>query len=233
MVSFWYVARGETTGWNGRGVQIESSVSTGKSRRQITVMNPGRSQAARTRTCVIVDDVRAYRLQVKWWLDELGFRSIEASDAGQAFELIRMQHPDLLVTDIDMPGHSGLDLVRAVRDDLDAPYSEMPVLVISSLEDDSIGSIVRACRANAFLSKPLSRDDLSVVIERLGRLPASQDGLIATIEPVIQTPPETVHLQDHQDSSPSQSSAAERISPRLRRLADRSQNPTDGFGNTS
>ncbi len=82
-------------------------------------MNFSRPQAARTRTCVIVDDVRAYRLQVKWWLDELGFQSTEASDADQALQVIRSQHPDLVVTDIDMPGHSGLDLVRAVRDELD------------------------------------------------------------------------------------------------------------------
>ncbi len=130
-------------------------------------MNLSRSQAARTRTCVIVDDVRAYRLQVKWWLDELGFQSIEASDAGQALEVIRTQHPDLVVTDIDMPGHSGLDLVRAVRDELEAPDSQVPVLVISSLEDDSIDAIVRSCRANGFLSKPLSREDLSAAIAKL------------------------------------------------------------------
>lgn len=178
-------------------------------------MNPSRSQAARPRTCVIVDDVRAYRLQVKWWLDELGFHSIEASDAGQALEVIREHRPDLVVTDIDMPGHSGLDLVRAVREELDAPGSQVPVLVISSLEDDSIGSIVRSFRANGFLSKPLSREGLSAAIAKLDQPQLDGDGLN----------PSTGELP--KDGFP------ERISPRLRRLADRSRLSPPEFGDTS
>jgi len=59
---------------------------------------------------VVADDVRAPRLQIQTWMQSIGFKSALATDGQEAFRLVVNWKPNLLVTDIDMPQCSGLDL---------------------------------------------------------------------------------------------------------------------------
>jgi signal transduction histidine kinase len=92
----------------------------------------------------------------------IGHEAIAAQDGSQALELARKQHPDLLVTDLMMPGRTGADLIRALRKDVH--LATVPAILLSA------GRPSAADRGEAwlFLQKPVS-------LERFER--AIQEGL--------------------------------------------------------
>ncbi len=120
--------------------------------------------------CLVVDDVRACRLQLSRWLLELGYCCVEADSGQVAMNLIVAVKPDLVVTDIDMPEISGLELLQMVRaSDIEA-VKRIPVVVISSLEDDEVPTAVRCYAANAFLAKPLEKQCFINAVQSMDRL---------------------------------------------------------------
>ncbi|MCC9601744.1 response regulator [Stieleria sp. JC731] len=109
-------------------------------------------------SCLIVDDVRSTRLAISTWLTALGFECLEAGNGVEALELAKGHRPDIVITDIDMAGGDGVQLIRSLRDDADREATDLPILVISSLEDGKIEELVQGVGASAFASKPLDRD---------------------------------------------------------------------------
>src|SRR5262249_1711866 len=85
-------------------------------------------------------------------LTETGFRVEVASDAERALVLLRSRPFDLIISDIVMPGMSGYELCRAVKED--ARLCHLPVILLTSLDDPL--EIVKALEAGAdnFISKP-------------------------------------------------------------------------------
>lgn len=66
--------------------------------------------------------------------------------------------PDLLIVDTVLPGRSGLDLLAGIRDD--AELADLPVGILSDVEDASLIERARALRADWFITKPLDADQL-------------------------------------------------------------------------
>ncbi len=117
--------------------------------------------------CLIVDDVRACRLQLNRWLSALGYHCLEADGAETALEILSQVRPSLIVTDIDMPGMSGLELLQLIRLHPNQEVRGTPVVVISSLEDEAVPATVSRCSANAFLAKPLEKQCFNHVIRAI------------------------------------------------------------------
>ncbi|MEM1225507.1 MAG: response regulator [Planctomycetota bacterium] len=123
--------------------------------------------------CVVVDDVRAVRRQVSSWMSSIGFHCLDAADGNEAWSLIQDHDVDLLVTDIDMPRTSGFDLLQLVRGSQSEACQYLPTLVISSLSDRQIESIVREHQADTFVLKPLEkRRFLDAAFHTLRRSPS-------------------------------------------------------------
>lgn len=109
------------------------------------------------RSCLIVDDLRSIRQQVATWLTGKGFACLEAKDGSRGWELIESSKIDLLITDIDLPGMSGFDLIRKLRhSDIDQ-VRRLPTLVMSSLQDREIERIVKENQGDGFVMKPLEK----------------------------------------------------------------------------
>ena len=68
-------------------------------------------------TVLVVDDRPVNRDLVRTLLDHYGHSTLEADDGAQALDLLRCEHPDLLITDVLMPKMDGYDLVREIRGD--------------------------------------------------------------------------------------------------------------------
>ncbi len=147
--------------------------------------------------CLIVDDVRACRLQLNRWLSDLGYQCIECDNAVVALTMISQVRPTLVVTDIDMPGISGLELLQLIRTHAIQEVRTTPVVVISSLEDDAVPLTASRCSANAFLAKPLERQCFNHVIRAIHPRP---------------------HLMVRNEATPLDSS---RFSSRFRTILDR------------
>jgi putative two-component system response regulator len=80
---------------------------------------------------LIVDDVALVRLSLRHILTKAGYRCREAVDVSQALAVLDEDAIDLVLCDIQMPGASGLDLVKALRHRI----PDTSVIMVSALED--------------------------------------------------------------------------------------------------
>lgn len=110
----------------------------------------------------IVDDDRAIRWVLERTLAQPDIEVASFERADHAEEAIRHQAPEVLLTDIRMPGIDGLDLLARVRDD----HPEMPVIVMTAHSD--LDSAVSSYQGGAFeyLPKPFDVDDALSLVRR-------------------------------------------------------------------
>ena len=76
---------------------------------------------------LLVDDEISIREVTAAILSQEGYEILTAADGLQALELLRRFHPDVLVTDLRMPGMSGMELVKIVR----KQFPRLPVIIVS------------------------------------------------------------------------------------------------------
>ncbi|ODT66891.1 MAG: C4-dicarboxylate ABC transporter [Pelagibacterium sp. SCN 63-23] len=116
-----------------------------------------------TEPCVlIVDDEDMVRTALEQWLRLSGFDPVTAANATEAMVLIDDRHPHVVLTDVRMPGLSGLDLLRSIQE------RSLPTEVILITGHGDVPMAVEAMRAGAFdfLQKPYVPDQL---VSALGR----------------------------------------------------------------
>jgi len=112
---------------------------------------------------LVVDDDENLRWVLQTQLEDMGYAVTTAADAQQALAVIEKDPPALVLTDLKMPGLSGLDLLEKIRVD----YPELPVVLITAF--GTIQSAVQAMKAGAYdyLTKPIDYDELAVVMDRV------------------------------------------------------------------
>ncbi|AOW76531.1 histidine kinase [Colwellia sp. PAMC 20917] len=120
---------------------------------------------------LVVDDFSTMRRIVKNLLRDLGFTNIsEADDGSTALPMLKEGSFDFVVTDWNMPGMQGIDLLKAIR--ADAKLSHIPVLLITA--EAKKEQIVMAAQAgvNGYIVKPFTAATLNAkldkIFERLG-----------------------------------------------------------------
>jgi EAL domain-containing protein (putative c-di-GMP-specific phosphodiesterase class I) len=126
---------------------------------------PGRT-AAGQRTVLVVDDDDALARSVSRLLQRAGYEVTVANDGAEAVELVTRQPFDVIVSDIQMPRMSGVDLLRIVRTyDLDVPVILMTgaPAVESAIEAVALGAL-------QYLPKPTPTDVLLKAVERASQL---------------------------------------------------------------
>lgn len=121
-------------------------------------------------TILIVDDEIRYRELYAQVLKKAGFDIREAGSAEDALQSIRTAPPAMVVSDVRMPGLSGIELLRQTR-----TSHEIPFLLVTAYAD--VRGAVDALKLGAvdYLAKPVDLDELlSAVRDTLGR-PKTQD----------------------------------------------------------
>lgn len=116
------------------------------------------------RSILVVDDDRGMRSFLVMILRDRGYRVEEAAGAIQALEQLRRIDFDLVVTDLRMPGMSGVDLIKAGRES----KPDLRWVIITAF--GSIGNAVEAMKAGAsdYLTKPLKDpEELMHVVDRI------------------------------------------------------------------
>jgi len=114
---------------------------------------------------LVVDDDELSREFLVEAIAELGYKPIAAKDAKEAIERARTDHPDLVLTDLRMPGTDGLELVKNLK----TQYPELPAVMVTA--QGTIEAAVQAMRNGAadFLLKPCTPEAIGVVIDRIAR----------------------------------------------------------------
>lgn len=125
---------------------------------------------------LIVDDFSTMRRIIKGLLGELGYTNIEEADDGNtALPLLKAGNFDFLVTDWNMPGMTGLDLLKNVR--ADARLGKLPVLMVTA--EAKREQIVEAAQAgvNGYIVKPFTANTLKEKMDKIfERLAATAPG---------------------------------------------------------
>ena len=115
---------------------------------------------------LIVDDFSTMRRIIKNLLRDLGFTNThEADDGVTALPMLRNGDFDFLVTDWNMPGMSGIDLLREVRKD--SRLSGLPILMVTA--EAKRDQIIEAAQAgvNGYVVKPFTAQVLKEKIEKI------------------------------------------------------------------
>ena len=115
---------------------------------------------------LVVDDFSTMRRIVKNLLRDLGFTNIqEADDGSTALPMLQGGDFDFVVTDWNMPGMQGIDLLKAIR--ADENLSHIPVLLITA--EAKKEQIVMAAQAgvNGYIVKPFTAATLKTKLDKI------------------------------------------------------------------
>ena len=115
---------------------------------------------------LIVDDFSTMRRIIKNLLRDLGFsNTAEADDGTTALPILQSGNFEFLVTDWNMPGMTGIDLLKAVR--ADAKLAKLPVLMVTA--EQKRDQIVEAAQAgvNGYIVKPFTAVTLKEKIDKI------------------------------------------------------------------
>ena len=115
---------------------------------------------------LVVDDFSTMRRIIKNLLHDLGYANVtEADDGNTALPILQQGGIDFLITDWNMPGMPGLDLLKAVR--ADAKLNKMPVLMLTA--EAKREQIVEAAQAgvNGYVIKPFTAVTLKEKLDKI------------------------------------------------------------------
>jgi CheY-like chemotaxis protein len=113
---------------------------------------------------VVVDDEPDARALVARVLHECGAKVAAAASAEEALELIESDKPDVLVSDIGMPGEDGYALIRSVRALAPDEGGRIPAIALTAYarEEDRVRAIVAGFQHH--LTKPIEPEELIAVV---------------------------------------------------------------------
>ena len=117
---------------------------------------------------LIVEDDLVYQQLLKGFLNNLGYETLIANGGAEARDFIAkfkpsdLLHIEAIITDVVMEEGEGLSLLEDIRSH--KILGDVPVILISSAEDDLIHHEAKRFRASAFLKKPVTLEKLREVL---------------------------------------------------------------------
>jgi CheY-like chemotaxis protein len=104
-------------------------------------------------TIVVAEDNADQRSLYVALLTGVGYRVLEAADGSQAVDIVRRERPGLVLMDVTMPGTSGWNAVRTLKEDVET--REIPIIVVTGLASawDRDASLAAGC--DEYLAKPV------------------------------------------------------------------------------
>ena len=127
-----------------------------------------------TATILIVDDETQIRRVLRTTLSSQGYSVIEAKSGEEALEKLRTARPELILLDVNMPGRSGLDVCREIRQAADVPII---MLTVRNTEKDKVQALDAG--ADDYVVKPFGVEELMARIRAALRRAAPGEALPA------------------------------------------------------
>jgi DNA-binding NtrC family response regulator len=114
------------------------------------------------RRILVVDDDESLRRVTQVQLQQTGYEVTAASDGNEALAVLERFPADLVITDLKMPGMSGLELLKRIR----SAYSEIVIIMATAF--GTIENAVEAMRAGAYdyVTKPVQIEELRITVSR-------------------------------------------------------------------
>jgi DNA-binding response OmpR family regulator len=117
-----------------------------------------------TKVLVADDDAQLLGLVVRH-LKNMGFQVVEALDGEKAWEAVLSEQPDLVLLDVMMPGMSGWEVCRRIREH--EPLAQTPVLMLTGIGERLNEMTSPLYGANDYLDKPFEFENLEAKIRSI------------------------------------------------------------------
>ena len=111
---------------------------------------------------LVIDDDAGIRRVVTLALEDAGYTVLTAPDGETGIRLCREESPQIIVTDIGMPGIDGLEVLRRIKE-MDP---DMEVIVATAFSDIALAIKAMQLDASGFVTKPVSDDALAIALKR-------------------------------------------------------------------
>lgn len=113
-------------------------------------------------TILVVDDDDPVRVMLARLLRTQGYTVLQAAHAAEARALLDSGRPDLVISDIVMPGESGIELRRGILE----RWPELPVILISGYSAEGPAEFAARTPNTIFVQKPFAADHFLSLVER-------------------------------------------------------------------
>lgn len=114
---------------------------------------------------LIVDDARVMRQQLRLCLETGGFQVTDASSGEEGLQKAQLQRPDLIVSDFNMPGIDGLEMVRQLRKL--AGYEKVPIFMLTTESSAEMVAAGKLVGVTAWIVKPFKPDLMLLGISKV------------------------------------------------------------------
>ncbi|CAK0744544.1 two-component system, chemotaxis family, chemotaxis protein CheY [uncultured Gammaproteobacteria bacterium] len=111
------------------------------------------------------DDSASVRQMVQFTLEAAGYEVVTAVDGKDALNRLKSITVDLVITDLNMPNMTGLELIKELRA-LPA-YKFVPIVMLTTESEEGIKAQGRAAGATGWIVKPFKQDQLLAVVKKL------------------------------------------------------------------
>ena len=114
---------------------------------------------------LVVDDSTTMRQMVAFTLASAGHQVTEAPDGNQALGLARQKKFDLVITDVNMPGMNGIDLVQSLRGLPECKF--IPILVLTTEAGAELKQKGKSAGATGWIVKPFNPELLLATLKKV------------------------------------------------------------------
>jgi two-component system cell cycle response regulator DivK len=130
-------------------------------------MIPAENQAIARKCVLIIEDDPLNMKMFSAMVAAQGYHVLQAIDGARGLELAHREHPDLVITDVQMPGISGLEVSRRLKADEDS--RDIPIIITTAYPLDE--EEIRASGCDGFMAKPITIPEFLELIEMMMRAP--------------------------------------------------------------
>lgn len=123
---------------------------------------------------LIVEDDADSRDFLHWAVEAFGAEVIDACDAREAFARLLAEHPDIVLSDIGMPGETGYSLMQRVRALAAEQGGTVPSAAVTAFSSPEHRREAKEAGFDEVLGKPIDLDALGKLLERLAELARSR-----------------------------------------------------------
>ena len=115
---------------------------------------------------LLVEDYSDSREMLRFLLQGLDWQVLESGDGSEALKLAIMYQPTLIITDLNLPGIDGIELVRQLRRS-DNWLKIVPIIMLTAINEETFRHTALAAGVNRFFTKPVNFDLLEAAISEL------------------------------------------------------------------
>ena len=117
------------------------------------------------KTILVAEDSLMLRKVACFTLEKTGYKVLEANNGIEAIEAMSKNHVDMLITDLNMPGMDGFELIAHVKEDEN--FKHIPIIILTTEGKKEMVMKGLTLGANSFLQKPIKPDLMLQEVKRL------------------------------------------------------------------